>query len=281
MRRPLAYLPVLFVTVGLFAAGLLLAVIQSLGGLPVTGHTEWSVTAYRELFGSRSFWSALGMSVWVAGAGTFVSAALGTLAALVLWRLRAGAALRFLFAWNLPVPHVVAAWITLLLFSQSGLGSRLAHTSGIARNPADFPALVNDPLALGVLLELAWKEVPFVGLGVLAALARFDERLLDVARSLGASGWTRFWHVLLPGVRPALLSACTLMFAFAFASFEVPYLLGPTSPTTLPVLAYRAFTDSDLAARREAMALSVVTAGLAGLVVATWALLSLRGRERE
>ncbi|BDP44130.1 ABC transporter permease (plasmid) [Deinococcus aetherius] len=280
MTRRLAYLPVLLVTVGLFGAGLLLAGVQSLGGLPVTGKADWGVAAYRELFSSRSFWSALGMSAWVAGAGTLIAAALGTLAALALWRLRAGAGLRFLFAWNLPVPHVVAAWVTLLLFSQSGLWSRLAHVPGLSRNPGDFPALVNDPLALGVLLELAWKEVPFVGLAVLAALARFDGRLLEVARSLGASRWTRFWHVVLPGVRPALLSACVLVFAFAFASFEVPYLLGPTSPATLPVLAYRAFTDADLAARQEAMALSVVTAGLAGLVVAAWAFLSLRGRER-
>lgn len=199
MTRRLAYLPVLLVTVGLFGAGLLLAGVQSLGGLPVTGKADWGVAAYRELFSSRSFWSALGMSAWVAGAGTLIAAALGTLAALALWRLRAGAGLRFLFAWNLPVPHVVAAWVTLLLFSQSGLWSRLAHVPGLSRNPGDFPALVNDPLALGVLLELAWKEVPFVGLAVLAALARFDGRLLEVARSLGASRWTRFWHVVLPG----------------------------------------------------------------------------------
>jgi len=272
----LGYLPALLVTAGLFGAGLLLAGVQSLGGLPVTGKADWSVAAYRELFGSPSFWSALGMSAWVAGVSTLVAAIGGTLAALVLWRLRAGAGLRFLFAWNLPVPHVVAAWITLLLFSQSGLWSRLAHAAGITQNPGDFPPLVHDPLALGVLLELTWKEVPFVGLAVLAALARFDGRLLDVARSLGASRWTLLWRVVLPNVRPALLSACVLVFAFAFASFEVPSLLGPTSPATLPVLAYRAFTDSDLAARQGALALSVVTAGLAGSVVAAWAFLSLR-----
>lgn len=279
MRR-LAYLPALLVTAGLFGGGLLLAAVQSLGGLPVAGPVDWSVAAYRELLESPRFWSALGMSLWVAGASTLLAATLGTLAALALWRLRAGAGLRFLFAWSLPVPHVVAAWLTLLLFSQSGLWSRLAQGVGLTRGPGDFPALVNDPLALGVLLELTWKEAPFVGLAVLAALTRFDPRLLEVARSLGASRWTRLWRVVLPGVRPALLSACVLVFAFAFTSFEVPYLLGPTSPTTLPVLAYRAFTDSDLAARQGAMALSVLIAGFAGLGVAAWVALSLRGRGR-
>ncbi|UBV44546.1 ABC transporter permease subunit (plasmid) [Deinococcus taeanensis] len=280
MTRRLGYLPALLVTTGLFGAGLLLAAVQSLGGLPVTGEADWSVAAYRAVFRSHFFWSALGMSAWIAGAGTLAAAALGTLAALVLWRLRAGTILRFLFAWNLPVPHVVGAWITLLLFSQSGLWSRLAHAAGVTRTPADFPALVNDPLAVGVLLELAWKEVPFVGLAVLAALTRFDRRLLDVARSLGASRWVVFWRVVLPAVQPALVSASLLVFTFAFSSFEVPYLLGPTSPATLPVLAYRAFSDPDLTARPMAMALCVVIAGLAGLVVLAWALLSLRGRGR-
>lgn len=273
MNARLAYVPALLVTVGLFGAGVLLAAVQSLGGLPVEGPPRWSGHAYAVVLRDPAFWSALGMTAWVAGAGTLLALALGTGAALAVWSTRAFALARVLFAWNLPVPHVVAAWITALLLSQGGLLSRLAYTAGLTRSPADFPAVVNDPAALGVLLELAWKEVPFVGVAVLAALARLDPRALDVARSLGAGPAARVRHVLLPAVLPAALAAGALVFAFAMSTFEVPYLLGPTSPTTLPVLAYRAFADPDLTARPVAMALSVLIAALGTLAVlsATWA----------
>lgn len=270
MKRLVAYAPALLVTTGLFGAGVLLALVQSLGGLPVSGEARWSTAAYAGVVSSASFRSALAMTAWVSVAGTLLAVVLGTLAALALWWSGAGGWLRFLFAWNLAVPHVVAAWVTALLLSQSGLLSRLTRVTGVTGGPADFPAMVNDPVAAGVIVELAWKETPFIGISVLAALARFDRRLLDVARSLGASRREQFWRVVLPAVRPALLSSGVLVFAFAFSSFEVFSLLGPTSPATLPVLAYRAFTDTDLAARQEALALSVIIAALGGLTVVAW-----------
>lgn len=281
MTRVLAYAPALLVTAGLFGAGVLLALVQSLGGLPVTGEPRWSTHAYAQVIGSPAFWSALSMTAWVSLAGTLLAGVLGTLAALALWSTGAGAWLRFLFAWNLAVPHVVAAWVTALLLSQSGLLSRLTSLTGATEGPGDFPALVNDPRAVGVILELAWKETPFVGISVLAALSRFDLRLLDVARSLGASRPARVWQVIVPSVRPALLSSGMLVFAFAFSSFEVFSLLGPTSPATLPVLAYRAFTDTDLASRQGALALSVIIAVLGGLVVVAWTRWSVAVLERD
>ena len=73
--------------------------------------------------------------------------------------------------------------------------------------------------------------------------------------------------VILPLIRPAVLSASTLVFAFTFGAFEVPLLLGQRFPSALPVLAYRNYTDVDLNARPEAMAMSIVIAAIsAGLI---------------
>ena len=64
----------------------------------------------------------------------------------------------------------------------------------------------------------------------------------------------------LPLLRPAILSSSILVFAFTFGAFEVPLLLGARYPSALPVLAYRLYTDVDLNARPEAMAMSVIIA---------------------
>lgn len=252
-------LPALTVTALLFGGGLVLAVLQSLGYAVYGSQAGLNLGAYRELFSSAEFWRSLGLSLWIALAATTLAAVFGTAFALILHALKGGL-LRFLFALTLPIPHVVAAVVTLLMVSQSGLLSRLTHAASLTAGPADFPALLYDGRGLGVILELVWKETPFTGLAVLAALAQLDSQLLEAARTLGASPAARLFRVTLPLVVPSLLAASVLVFAYAFSSFEVPYLLGATSPTTLPVLAYRAFSDTDLGQRSAALALSVVVA---------------------
>ena len=248
---------------------MLLSALQSLGYSPALGQTALSTAAYRELFADHTFWESLGLTLWVATLSTLLAAMFGTLFALLLRSAGAGGRLRFLFGLTLPIPHLVASIITLLLISQSGLLSRLTLAAGLTAGPQDFPALLYDRRGLGIVLELVWKETPFIGLNVLAALTQLDPRLQEVARTLGAGRWTRLWRVTLPLIRPALLSSGILVFAFSLSSFEVPALLGATSPTTLPVLAYRAFTDTDLTARASAMAISMVVAALGGGLV--WA----------
>jgi putative spermidine/putrescine transport system permease protein len=51
-----------------------------------------------------------------------------------------------------------------------------------------------------------------------------------------------------------------IVFAFTFGAYEVPLAAGASHPQALPVLAYKTYTDVDLAARPEAMAMAVVIA---------------------
>jgi putative spermidine/putrescine transport system permease protein len=61
-----------------------------------------------------------------------------------------------------------------------------------------------------------------------------------------------------------------IVFVFAFGAYEIPLILGQNYPATLPVLAYRAFSDVDLASRPEALAMGVVIAVISGAIVALW-----------
>jgi putative spermidine/putrescine transport system permease protein len=99
-----------------------------------------------------------------------------------------------------------------------------------------------------------------------------------VARSLGASRWQAFRHGLLPLLMPGLVAAGAIVFAFAFGAYEVPLMLGASHPQALPVLAWRSFTDVDLDARPQAMAMAAVIAALsAGLIAAVLRLARMQG----
>jgi putative spermidine/putrescine transport system permease protein len=80
----------------------------------------------------------------------------------------------------------------------------------------------------------------------------------EIARTLGANAWQRFRYVLLPLIMPAVLSSSIIVFAYVFASYEIPLLLGVRFPTTLPVLAFRNYQDPDLSLRPQAMAMSII-----------------------
>ncbi len=274
--RWLSALPALTVTVGLFGGGLLLAVAQSFGAFPAVGAAHFTAAAYGRVLGDPTFWSSLWLSLGLAGGATFCALLLGSLLALAVRRAAVGGAVPALLGLSLPVPHAVAALVTVGFFSQSGVLARLAHGLNPSLMPSAMPALVADPLGLGVLLELTFKETPFVTLAVLAALARLDTRLEDAARSLGAGRWARLRWVLWPAARPALVATGTLIFAFALSSYEVPLLLGPTAPAPLSVEAYRAFSDGDLTRRPTALVLSLLLALLGAALL--WA--SLRERRR-
>ena len=158
----------------------------------------------------------------------------------------------------------------MLLVSQSGLLSRISVATGITQRPGDFPAMVFDRSGIAIQLTYLWKEVPFIGLVVLAVLKGVGPQYEEMAQTLGANKWQRFRFVLLPLILPGLLSTSIIVFAFVFANYEIPLLLGVRHPTTLPVMAFRYYQDPDLALRPQAMAMSVILALVAVVLLVAY-----------
>ncbi len=260
--------PALLIIGVLFFGGLFIGIMRSLNYMPVIGLTQPNFDAYISIFSSREFYLSFLLTFHISFTSTVLSSILAIGAALLLRRQFLGRAIvNFLFQLNLTVPHLVGAIGILYLFSQSGSFARLAAEWGMIARPGDFPALVFDPYAIGIILQYVWKEVPFIGVIVLANMQAIGEDYESVARSLGASRWQSFRYVLLPMIFPGVLSASVIVFAFTFGAYEIPALLGANYPAALPVLAYRKYTDVDLAARPEAMAMALVIALLSAVML--------------
>jgi putative spermidine/putrescine transport system permease protein len=260
--------PALLIIGVLFFGGLLIGIMRSLNYMPVIGLTQPNFDAYISIFSSREFYLSFLLTFHISFTSTVLSSILAIGAALLLRRQFLGRAIvNFLFQLNLTVPHLVGAIGILYLFSQSGSFARLAAEWGMIARPGDFPALVFDPYAIGIILQYVWKEVPFIGVIVLANMQAIGEDYESVARSLGASRWQSFRYVLLPMIFPGVLSASVIVFAFTFGAYEIPALLGANYPAALPVLAYRKYTDVDLVARPEAMAMAILIALLSAVML--------------
>ena len=271
LRVPLMLLPALSVLVLLFAGGLVVGLGQSLGYMPVIGLTDFTLKHYIEVLTDRNFLQSLWLTFRIAFITTLLSMIFAVVIALVLREnFRGSRVTTFVYQVPLPIPHLVAASGIVLLITQSGLISRGFATAGLIEDPAQFPVLVFDRAGIAIILSYLWKEIPFIGLVVLAILKSVGPQYEELAQTLGANRWQRLWFVLLPLMMPALLSTSIIVFAFTFASYEIPLLLGVRFPTTLPVLAFRNYQDPDLALRPQAMAISIILAFIAVILLVAY-----------
>jgi iron(III) transport system permease protein len=91
----------------------------------------------------------------------------------------------------------------------------------------------------GALLVVTCAYYPLVYLAVAAALRGLDPALEDVARSMGLGAWSRFYRVVLPQLRPALLGAVLLVALDTLVEFGAFGLLRFRTFTTELYAQYR------------------------------------------
>lgn len=271
LRVPFMLLPSLALLVILFGGGLIFGLGQSFGYFPYIGLNDFTFDYYKDVLTDRNFFESLWLTFRIAFLSTLIASVLAIGFSLVLReQFRGSRFFTFMFQIPIPIPHLVVAAGMVLLVSQSGLLSRGSVALGLTEVPRDFPVMVFDKPGVAIQLTFLWKEIPFIGIVVLAVLQGIGPQYEEIAQTLGANRWQRFRFVLLPMIMPGILSTSIIVFAYTFANYEIPMLLGVRHPTTLPVMAFRNYQDPDLALRPQAMAVSVILAVIAIILLVAY-----------
>ncbi len=79
---------------------------------------------------------------------------------------------------------------------------------------------------MGTFIVLVYVYVPFAALALYASLERFDFTQLTAAQDLGARPDQAFRHILLPQIRPGLITACIFVFIPILGEFLTPSMVG-------------------------------------------------------
>ncbi|ACS84115.1 ABC transporter permease [Musicola paradisiaca] len=148
------------------------------------------------------------------------------------------------FATALIVPFMLPSWTFALawktLFKNRAVGGQPGWLETLGIQTPDWLAYGYFPIVVILIIHYT----PLVILIVGNALNRIDIQLEDCARVLGASRQTIAWRIVVPLVRPALLSAALLIFADGIGEFAIPYILGlPVHFDTLSTGLYRALSS--------------------------------------
>lgn len=198
-------------------------VLVPLAAVVVTGSKE----------GWAGFWNAITqdqtqaairLTVGTALAVTVVNVFMGTLIAWVLVRddFFGKRALEVLIDVPFALPTVVAGLVLLSLYGPQGpVGVNIA----------------NKPSA--VFVAYLFVTLPFVVRTVQPVLAELDREVEEASRSLGASSFTTFRRVVLPGLIPAIAAGATLSFARGVSEYGSLVLLSGNIPFRTEVTSVR------------------------------------------
>lgn len=158
----------------------------------------------------------------------------------------------------------------------------LLHPEGLIKKALEALRLVGPQTTLlynptAVVLVMVYTFLPFTILPIYAAAEKFDFRLVEAARDLGAGPFQAFRRVFLPGIRRGLLTAFLVVFIPALGSYIIPDLVGGPSGEMLGnKIAQRVFTDRNLP-HASALSAVLVLAVLAPLI----AVLSLQRKGKK
>jgi spermidine/putrescine transport system permease protein len=91
--------------------------------------------------------------------------------------------------------------------------------------------LIDTPLTMlysnfAVITGLVYNLIPFMVLPIVSNMERFDFRLIEAAKDLGANKWTLFSRIFLPNTALGVISGCILVFLPAMTLFYIPNVLG-------------------------------------------------------
>lgn len=111
-------------------------------------------------------------------------------------------------------------------------------------------------------------SLPFMVKPIAANFSLLDWNTLEeAAESLGASWWYTVRRVLLPNLRPGILSGAIMTFAFSFGEFQLALILTSSASQTYPVVLYQAFYVSTGFACAAVMLLVLLAIGTIWILV--------------
>jgi multiple sugar transport system permease protein len=187
--------------------------------------SHWTFQNYRQAFAGEAM-DYLGNSLIVAAATVFFSVSLGTMAAYGLARVR--------YAWAGVVVYVILAVrfypkITVILPYYM-----MMRTFGLLDT---LPAIIIAHVSI---------TLPFVVLIMMTFFNEIPRSLEEAAAIDGATVIQRFRHVVLPLVRPALVTSAILTAMFSWNEFLMAVSVTSENAATLPVLVSSFISDKGI-----------------------------------
>ncbi|MFN3345617.1 MAG: ABC transporter permease [Chloroherpetonaceae bacterium] len=182
---------------------------------------------YERIFSASRYLAAMLNTLFVSALTVACAGAVGTALAFLFWQYTFPfkQAISQILLLPIGLPPLIGVFAFQLLYSESGILPRAIQAAfGLSEVPFSFEG------TWAVLFVHVYSFFVHFYLFVYASLSKVDYALVEAARTFGASRAKVFVKIILPLIRPALLSASLIVFVLSTASFTAPLLFANKTP---------------------------------------------------
>lgn len=115
------------------------------------------------------------------------------------------------------------------------------HSFAVWVNGWQSLVVLPERLTLGfgtLLIAHICFNIPYVILSVGPKLRQMDRNLVDAAQDLGCTWMQAFWKVIIPEIKPGIVSGALTAFTMSIDDFIISYFTAGTSSSTLAMTIY-------------------------------------------
>ena len=198
----------------------------------------FSLKWYAELFQDRIVMSSVYTTLLVSLLATVISTIAGTFAAIGLYSMRRRWRKPLMVINDIPMMNAdIVTGVSLCLFFVAAF----AGWNGFVNWMESTYRLTAPRLYLGfgtLLLAHISFNIPYVILNVTPKLRQMDRNLVDAAQDLGCTWMQAFRKVIIPEIKPGIVSGALIAFTMSIDDFVISYFTAGSSTSTLAMTIY-------------------------------------------
>lgn len=224
----------------LYAPIIILIVFSFNAGTSSSVWKGFSLKWYESLLSNRLIMNSVYTTLLVSLLSTIVASIAGTFAAIGLYAMshRRRAAVNAVN--NIPMMNAdIVTGVSLCLLFVVFFNGWGAFAGWM--NSWQSLVVLPERLTMGfgtLLIAHICFNIPYVILSVGPKLRQMDRNLIDAAQDLGCTWMQAFWRVVIPEIRPGIVSGALTAFTMSVDDFIISYFTAGTSSSTLAMTIY-------------------------------------------
>ena len=264
------------VFVFLYAPIVLLIIFSFNAGKSNVVWQGFSLEWYGKLLNNRLIMQSVYTTLLVSLLATVIATMAGTFAAIGFYAMRRKVREPLMTVNNSPMMNadIVTGVSLCLLFVAffNGWGSFASwfNSLGLFRLPTRLT------MGFGTLLIAHITfNIPYVILSVGPKLRQMDKNLVDAAMDLGCTWMQAFWKVILPEIKPGIVSGALTAFTMSIDDFVISYFTAGSSASTLAMTIY------GMTKKRVSPEINAISTLLFVTVLVLLAIINIREAQQE
>ena len=232
----------LMVLVGLFlyAPIIILIVFSFNAGNSSSVWKGFSLHWYQQLFQNRLIMHSVYTTLLVSLLATIIATLAGTFAAIGFFAMRRKPRETLMAVNNIPMMNAdIVTGVSLCLLFVVFFNGWGAFAGWV--NSWQTAVVLPERLTMGfgtLLIAHVCFNIPYVILAVGPKLRQMDRNLVDAAQDLGCTWMQAFWRVIIPEIKPGIVSGALTAFTMSIDDFIISYFTAGTSSSTLAMTIY-------------------------------------------